>query len=391
MKAVDGVFVSLKDFALSVAGAWVPTQLIPALSALISAGAVMAVLPPVMMYLTWLERKVIARMQDRIGPNRVGPFGLFQPVADGIKLFLKEDIVPEGADPVVHFLAPVLTVVPVFLLFLVIPFGRDMVAAEMNVGLLFFLGVSSMQTPMVIAAGWGTRSKFPALGSMRAAAQILAYEVPMVMVLVSVVMVTGTMSTSGIVAAQAGHWHILEPWGAFGFLVFFAAATAEANRTPFDMSEAESELVAGFHTEYSGMKFALFQMAEYLGGFASSALAVTVFLGGWNGPGFLPSWGWFAAKTYLVFGILIWFRGTLPRFRIDQLMGLAWKLLFPMSLAVMTAAAISRLAPGLGGRLSGLAVLVAAYGAFSALLMAEYERMNRARPVPGRGPAGGGA
>jgi NADH-quinone oxidoreductase subunit H len=315
----------------------------------------------------------------------VGPFGLVQPVADGIKLFLKEDVVPEGADPVVHFLAPILTVVPVFMLFLVIPFGRDMVAAGLNVGLLFFLGVSSMQTPMIIAAGWGSRSKYPALGSMRAAAQILAYEVPMVMVLVAVVMVTGTMSTDGIVAAQAGRWHILEPWGVFGFLVFFTAATAEANRTPFDMAEAESELVAGFHTEYSGMKFALFQMAEYLSAFASSALAVTVFLGGWNGPGFLPSWGWFAVKTYAVFGILIWFRGTLPRFRIDQLMGLAWKVLFPMSLAVMAAAAVARLMPGIGGKLAGLVLLVAAYGVFSAVLMAEYERMNRPRPAAGRG------
>jgi NADH-quinone oxidoreductase subunit H len=384
MRSVDGAFVAMKDFALSVAGAWVPVQLIPLLSALISAGAVMALLPPVMMYLTWLERKVIARMQDRIGPNRVGPFGLIQPVADGIKMFLKEDVVPEGADPVVHFLAPVLTVVPVFMLFLVIPFGRDMVAADLNVGILFFLGVSSMQTPMIIAAGWGTRSKFPALGAMRSAAQILAYEVPMVMVLVASVMSAGTMATSGIVAAQAGHWNILEPWGIFGFLVFFVAATAEANRTPFDMAEAESELVAGFHTEYSGLKFALFQMAEYLSGFASSALAVTVFLGGWNGPAILPSWAWFAGKTCVVFGILIWFRGTLPRFRIDQLMGLAWKLLFPLSLAVMAAAALSRVAPGLGGRLAGLALLVASYGLFSAVLLAEYERMNRPRPAGGR-------
>ncbi|MEK7765325.1 MAG: NADH-quinone oxidoreductase subunit NuoH, partial [bacterium] len=329
----------MKDTIMRQAALVVPAPLLPILAAVVSSTAILVFAPVTMMFLTWFERKIVARFQDRLGPNRVGPFGLLQPIADGIKMILKEDIIPVGADRWVHHLTPVLAVVPVLALFLVLPFGRGMVAADLNVGVLFFLGVSGVQTPLVIAAGWGSHSKFSVLGSMRAAAQILSYELPMVLVIVAVVMASGSMSTSAIVDAQASGWYVLTPWGAAGALIFLLAATAESNRTPFDMAEAESELVAGFHTEYTGFKFALFQMAEFLSAFAAGGLAVTVFFGGWHGPAFLPSWAWFVLKMYAVFFVLVWFRATLPRFRIDQLLAVAWKFLFPMSLLVIASAA----------------------------------------------------
>lgn len=297
-------------------------------------GAIAAVAPVIMMYLTWLERKVIARMQNRIGPNRVGKFGLLQPVADGIKMLTKEDIVPLGADRLGHFLAPVLAVVPALLVFAVLPVGRNLVALDLNVGLLFFIAVSSVGTFAVFAGGWASRSKFSLLGAMRSVAQIISYEVPMVLSVVVVIMVTGTLSLTAIVEAQTGgvaRWFAATPWGFAALLIFFLAGTAEVNRTPFDLPEAESEIVAGFHTEYSGMKFALFYMGEFLGMFAICALAVTLFLGGWQGP-WLPSWLWFLLKTYALVFVMIWFRGTFPRLRIDQLMGFAWKCLLPLSM-----------------------------------------------------------
>jgi NADH-quinone oxidoreductase subunit H len=378
----------------------------PVVSALVVSTAVLVFAPVSMMFLTWLERKAVARFQDRIGPNRAGPAGLLQPIADGIKMFLKEDIVPRGADGFLHFLVPALVVAPVFTLYLVLPFGRDMTAMDLNVGLLFFLGASAVQTPLVIAAGWSTRSKYPVLGSMRSAAQILSYEIPLVLVLVAVVMSAGTMSTSAIVEAQEARWFIATPWGLAGFLVFVLASTAEANRTPFDMAEAESELVAGFHTEYAGLKFAMFQMAEFLSAFAAGGLAATVFLGGWQAPpvpGFLagavsvvPSWAWFHLKLYAMFFVLIWFRGTFPRFRIDQLLAFAWKLLFPMSLLVIVAAAIWHFGLESGGAPGGtgpgaarelamwgacLGLLAVGYLGLSAILEREFSRMNRPREM----------
>lgn len=291
----------------------------------------LAFLPFTMMYLTWLERKLVGRLQGRYGPNRVGPFGLLQPIADGIKMLMKEDVVPEGADKILHFLAPVMVVVPALLIFSVLPFGKGIIAADLNIGLVFFLAMSSLSTIAIFAAGWASRNKFSLMGAMRVAAQIVSYEVPMVFSLVVVIMMAGSLSTVEIVKSQERLWFFLTPWGFIGFLIFFISATAEVNRCPFDIPEGESEIVAGFHTEYSGMKFALFYMAEFLSAFAVCALAATLFFGGWIGP-LLPSPLWFIIKTYALYFILVWVRGTLPRLRVDQLMGFAWKFLFPVSL-----------------------------------------------------------
>jgi len=406
--ALDGVFIEGKRFLLNLLSTLLPNDwyaaLSPVVSALIISAAILVFAPVTMMFLTWLERKTVARFQDRLGPNRVGPAGILQPIADGIKMFLKEDIVPRDADRLLHFLVPAVATAPVFMVFLVLPFGRDMTALDLNVGLLFFLGLSAVQTPLVIAAGWSARSKYSALGSMRAAAQIISYEIPMVVVLIAVVMASGTMSTASIVEAQASGWYIATPWGAAGFLVFVLAAAAEANRTPFDLAEAESELAAGFHTEFTGMKFAMFQMAEFLSTFASGGLAATVFLGGWQGPepylprflqgaaGAVPSWGWFHLKLYAMFFVFMWFRGTFPRFRIDQLLGFAWKFLFPMSVLVIVAAAIWHFllagpaAPSAGrlaaawGSCAGL--LAAGWLVLSIVLEGEFGRMNRPRVLP---------
>jgi len=352
-----------------------------------------------MMFLTWLERKVVARFQDRYGPNRVGPFGLLQPIADGIKMILKEDVVPTGSDKLIHFLTPVFAVAPVLSLFLILPFGRNMIAADLNVGILFFMAASAVQTPMVIAAGWGARSKFSVLGAMRAAATILSYEIPMVVVLIPVVMMTGTMSTGAIVDAQEHGWFGFTPWGAASMVVFLLGITAESNRTPFDMAEAESELVAGFHTEYSGFKFALFQMAEFLSAFASGGLIAALYLGGWRGPeaylpaalvplvAWVPSWVWFQLKLYAVFLVLIWFRASLPRFRIDQLLAIAWKFLFPFSLLIILAAAgwwwlvVAPAGPHnlLGALVLNLVLLVGGWAVLSVVIDREFGRINRPR------------
>ena len=301
-----------------------------------------------MMYLTLLERKVIARMQNRFGPNRVGKFGLLQPIADGIKMLTKEDIVPANADRVAHFLAPIAVVVPSLLLFSVLPFGRHMTAVNLDIGVLFFIAVSSLGTVAIFMGGWGSRNKFSLLGAMRSFAQMISYEVPLVLSVVPVVMITGSLATEQIVEAQSGwhglHWFVWTPWGFVGFILFFICSVSEVNRTPFDIPEGESEIVAGFHTEYSGMKFALFYMAEFLGAFAYSALGATLFLGGWQGP-LLPSWIWFGLKTYALVFVMIWLRGTLPRFRVDQLMSYAWKFLLPMGLVNILAAGIFHYAP----------------------------------------------
>ncbi len=309
---------------------------------------VILVLAPVgMMYLTWLERKVIARIQDRFGPNRVGPYGLLQPIADGIKMLTKEDLVPHGADRLCHLLAPILIVMPALYLFTVLPFGSRIVAAPLATGLLFFVAIGSASTLAIFMAGWGSRNKFSLLGAIRTAAQLVAYEVPLVLSLAVVPMVVGSLNLVEIVEAQQEQgWFLLTPWGFVGFLLLLTAGLAEVNRTPFDLPEAESELVAGFHTEYSGMKFALFYMAEFLSTLALAALIAVLFLGGWNGPwvGYTLTrelWDvvWMGVKSFSLVFVMIWVRGTFPRFRIDQLMGFAWKVLLPMSLVNLFSAA----------------------------------------------------
>ena len=318
------------------------------ISIAIRAGIILALAPVGMMYLTWLERKVIARIQDRVGPNRVGPYGLLQPLADGIKMLTKEDIVPIGADRLCHFLAPVLIVVPALLLFTLLPFEPGWVAAPLTTGLLFFVAVGSVTTLAIFMAGWGSRNKFSLLGAARTAAQLMAYEVPLVLSLAVVPMVSGSLNLTEIVQAQQTGWYAATPWGFTAFLLILTAGLAEVNRTPFDLPEAESEIVAGFHTEYSGMKFALFYMAEFLSMLALSLLASILFLGGWLGP-IAPCAGWLLIKAFSLVFVMIWIRGTWPRFRIDQLMGLAWKVLLPLSLVNVLGAAAWILLPGWRG------------------------------------------
>ena len=332
---MDQIFVNFKAALLHLASQFLPDWAVTLLSIKISLVAIAILGPFTMMYLTLLERKVVGRMQNRIGPNRVGKWGLLQPFADGIKMLTKEDIIPLNADPVVHTLAPILIVVPALLIFAVIPFGRGMTPVDLNVGLLYFIAVSSTTTIAVFMASWSSRNKFSLLGGFRSISQMISYEIPLVLSVVPIIMAAGSLSTNTIVGAQAGwhglKWFVFTPWGFLAFIIFFLCGVAECNRSPFDLPEGESEIVAGFHTEYSGMKFALFYMAEFMNSFTISGLATTLFLGGWQGP-FLPSWLWFFLKTYALIFVMIWFRGTLPRVRVDQLTGLAWKFLLPLTL-----------------------------------------------------------
>ncbi len=303
---------------------------------LVSVGFFVLVAIGIVMSLVYFERRVIALMQDRLGPNRVGPQGLLQPVADVLKLLSKEDLIPSKADAPIFKLAPIVVVAPALLIYAVIPFGDRMVIANLNIGILYFVAISSTGVIGILMAGWGSNNKFALLGAMRAAAQVISYEIPLVFSIIGVVMIAGSLSTVDIVQSQTAwggfRWNILiQP---LGFLIFFIAATAELNRTPFDLMEAESEIIAGYHVEYSGIRFALFFLAEYLNSFAVAALAVTLFFGGWHGP-ILPPWLWFIIKTYALFFLLYWMRGTLPRVRADQLMSFAWKILLPLSLANM--------------------------------------------------------
>ena len=400
MTSLDQLFVTANTQVLGLLPQW----LRPWASILMRIGVIAAVAPAIMMYLTWLERKWIARMQNRFGPTRVGIYGLLQPLSDGLKMLIKEDIVPRGADRLLHLLAPILAVVPAILLFAVLPVGRNMIAADLNVGLLYFFAVSSVGSYAIFMGGWASRSKFSILGAMRSVAQIISYEVPGVLSVVAVIMVTATLSMTGIVEAQAGRWFVFTPWGFVGCLIFFLSGVAEVNRTPFDMPEAESELVGGFHTEYSGMKFALWYMAEFLESFAICAFTTTFFLGGWHGPAIpfwtlavlctaligtatllalpakvlgctamvgagllwgaepIPSWIWFLAKTYALVFVLVWFRGTFPRLRVDQLMGLAWKFLLPLALVNILAAGIWVWFPfPVGGLLSALLLIISGW------------------------------
>ena len=335
MHTLDQIFVLIKQVILNTASHFLPSWVVVIISVMVSISAIAVLGPVTMMYLTLMERKVIGRMQNRIGPNRVGKWGLLQPFADGIKMLTKEDIVPTHADPIIHLLAPLLIVMPALLIFAVLPFGRNMTPVDLNVGVLYFIAVSSTTTIAIFMASWGSRNKFSLLGGMRSVAQMISYEVPMVLSVVPVILISGTLSTNEIVQAQGGwsgmKWFVFTPWGFLGFIIFFLCGVAECNRSPFDLPEGESEIVAGFHTEYSGMKFALFYMAEFMNSFTISGLATTLFLGGWQGP-FLPSWLWFFLKTYSLIFIMIWFRGTLPRVRVDQMMGLAWKFLMPLTL-----------------------------------------------------------
>src|SRR6476619_760746 len=376
---LDQIFPTAKEWLLSpLAGA--PDWLIQIISSLINISSVLGVFLTLFALISVLERKILGRMQNRYGPNRVGPFGLFQPVADGIKMLIKEDVVPARADKVVHFFAPILVAATAILTLGVIPYGRNMTPFAIDGGILFFFAVGSTTELAVFMAGWGSNNKFSMLGAMRAIAQMISYELPLLITVLPVVMVVGSLMPDRIVAAHADYtfglvprWFVFTPWGAAAFILFFVSGLVESNRTPFDVPEGESEIVAGHMTEYSGFKYATFFLAEYLGMFAVSGLAVTLFLGGWHAPARLleivPSYVWFFLKLSALLFVYIWLRGTLPRMRVDQMMNVAWKFMLPMAFTCVIATAVWHYAGrGLRGWLWSLFLIVVVYSALSILL-----------------------
>lgn len=317
-------------------------------------------------FLTWLDRKLSARIQDRLGPNRVGPFGLLQPIADALKLVTKEDITPTGADHLVYNLAPLLAVMSVVGLWAVVPFAPRLIGSDLNVGLLYLVSIGSIGTLAIIMAGWASNNKYALLGAFRTVAQLVSYEVPMVLALIVPTMLAGSMAMGEIVARQRDLWFVfLAPLAA---LIFFISSLAEVGRTPFDLMEAESEIVAGYNIEYSGMKFGMFYVAEFLHAFTISALTATIFLGGWQGPGAaefpLLGLGYFLIKTAVVYFAVTLMRFTLPRIRIDQMNALNWKFLTPLALATVIVTAVADKA-ALAAGWSRLAALLAANGALA--------------------------
>ena len=313
------------------------------------------VLPPLaMIILTWLERKIVARIQDRIGPNRAGPFGILQALADTIKMLTKEDVTPAGADRLIFNIAPGLVAISAILVYAVIPFAPGLIGSDLNIGVFYVVAVGSFGILGVLMAGWSSNNKYALLGAFRAVAQLVSYEIPMVIALITVVIVAGSMSTVTITESQTlanNQW-----WFFFSmpltFFIFFTSGVAETGRSPFDLLEAESEIVAGFHIEYSGLKFGLFMIGEYVHMFAIAALCTTLFLGGWNGPFLTPAlessalvggilgFIYFMLKSFIFVFVMMWFRGTLPRVRIDQLLDLGWKFFVPLGLVNLIVTAI---------------------------------------------------
>ena len=365
-ETMDQIFVVLNHWLVSHSPVWLQ----PVVAAVLSVVAIIVVFATLFAVTTILERKGLGRFQNRYGPNRVGPYGLLQPIADGLKSLTKEDIVPDSADKVVHFLAPLVLVVAAFLGYAVLPVGRNMVAVTLDAGLLYFFAVGSMVELSIFMAGWSSRNKYSLLGAMRAIAQMISYEVPLILSAIAVVMTVGSLSTVDIVESQAGytgiwpHWFVFTPWGFAGFVLFMIAATAESNRSPFDLPEGESEIIAGYYIEYSGFKFALFFLGEYIGMFAISGLAITLFLGGWSAPlsflSWIPSYLWFFGKLLVLIAMFIWIRATLPRLRMDQLMNFAWKFMLPMSLLNLVTTGVWRFMPPGGSRWFVCALMIVA-------------------------------
>ena len=286
---------------------------------------------------TWFERRMLGRFQARLGPNRWGPFGLFQPLADVLKLLAKEDIIPDTADKPAFTVAPIMLLVPMFLVFAVIPLGSDSFLGSLNVGVLFIVGVTGLSSLAIFTAGWASRNKFAMFGAMRAVAMLISYEVPMALALTGVVVLAGSMSLVGIVEGQSVPYLLVQP---LGFFVFMTAAAAEMSRAPFDMIEAESELGGGYVTEYAGIKFAILQLAEFMAPLATAAVATALFLGGTRGFDPIPGPVWFVAKAFVLVFLMLWIRATWPRLRVDQIMGFAWKALLPLALVNMFVVAI---------------------------------------------------
>jgi len=361
---------------------------------------IFAMLPLITLLTIWAERRVVARMQQRLGPNRVGPFGLLQSLADGIKLFLKEDIRPASADKWVYVLAPVMSTIPAFLAMSVIPFGPSvkiggtetpLQLTDLPVGVLFILAMSSLGVYGVVLAGWSSGSAYPLLGALRSSAQMISYEVAMGLSLVGVFLYSGTLSTAEIVAAQQTRWYVITL--APSFVIYCIAAVGETNRAPFDLPEAESELVAGFHTEYSSVKFALFFLSEYINMVTVSALATTLFLGGWRPPP-IPvvsglttgAWPllWFFLKVCLFLFGFIWLRGTLPRYRYDQFMALGWKRLIPFALGWLVVVATARTAASELDRNAQYRLMALAFGAILVLAFLPSPKPKERKEVEAR-------
>jgi NADH-quinone oxidoreductase subunit H len=310
-----------------------------AVEAIIKVVVVVSVLMGFVAYLTLIERKFLGYLQVRVGPNRVGWWGLLQPIADGIKSFVKEDIIPDNADKPVYVLAPMITFTAALSMFAVIPFGDSitlfgreikLVIADVDIGLLYIFAMGTLGEYGIVLGGWSSNNKYALLGSLRAAAQMISYEVALGLILIGTIIIAGSLRLTEIVEAQRGMWFIV--YQPFAFLLYLVAALAEINRIPFDMPESESELACGFNVEYSSMKFALFMIAEYAHLVTAAALITTLFLGGWLGP-VLPGWIWFTIKTSAIIFIFVWIRGTYPRMRYDHIMKLGWKVLFPAALA----------------------------------------------------------
>ncbi len=339
MEFLNNIFINIIQVIDRGLSAFLPEWIVFIITAVIKMVALLALITPTILVFIYLERRLIARFQARLGPNRVGPYGVLQGVADAIKIMTKEDVIPRNADRLVFTVAPIVTFVPVLLLFAVIPFGIGwgpdagilMALVDVNVGLLYVAAVSGIEVLGILMAGWASNNKFALFGGMRAVAAIISYEIPVVLAFIGPAMIAGSLALGDIVRMQ----HETHIWFIFpqflAFVVFFLGSQAELNRSPFDILEAEQELVAGFHTEYSGFKFATFFLAEYAAAFAFAALATAIFLGGGDGP-LLPSWFWFIVKVMLIFFIMLWIRSTLPRLRPDQVMHFAWKFLLPLAL-----------------------------------------------------------
>ncbi|HEY95665.1 MAG TPA: NADH-quinone oxidoreductase subunit NuoH [Dehalococcoidia bacterium] len=288
----------------------------------------------------YIARREIGRMQSRVGPNRTGPFGLLQALADVLKVLLKEGITPAAVDKPIYWLAPIVTLVPVFVVFAVIPFTNGGMLANLNIGVLYVVAISSITTVGMFMAGWGSSNKYSLISAMRVVASVVSYEFPVLIAIASVILIAGSLSMNDIVIAQDIPFILLQP---LGFLIFFIAGLAEISRAPFDLLEADQEIVAGFHLEYSGIKFALFYLVEYGEAFLLSCLITTIFLAGWRGP-VLPEWLWFIIKVLIVWFVMVWLWATLPRVRIDQMMALAWKFLLPLAVINLVVTAIEVLA-----------------------------------------------
>ena len=345
-------FLNYLELAWGISGIFLQT-----ISILISIFTIFGIFMGLFAVTSVVERKVLARIQNRYGPTRAGLWGLLQPVADGLKMLTKEDIVPRGSVAWMHLLAPVVLAVPAFLVLAILPYGPGMTLVDLSVGILFFFALGATGEVAIFMAGWASENKYSLLGSMRAIAQMISYEMPLLLSALAVVMLTGSLSPTTIVEAQGGYalgflpqWFVFTPWGLAGFLLFYIAALAESNRSPFDLPEGESELVAGHMTEYSGFRYAVFFIAEYIGLFGICGFAVALFLGGWHAPlpflEFIPGYIWFFLKLYFLVFVAIWIRGTMPRVRIDQLMSFSWCFLIPTGFCILAAAAIWHFAGG---------------------------------------------